>query len=112
MRGREYLTKRPNTGSGCDPNRLVAAGDSRHRGYPSVHRSRSPAYAELIARQLVASVERLESFPESRRLVPERQDPAIREIALSPYRIVYRYRAGVAEIATVFRSSRQFRESL
>jgi toxin ParE1/3/4 len=72
----------------------------------------SPAYAELIARRLVASVERLQSFPESGRLVPEREDPTIREIILSPYRIVYRYRAGVAEIATVFRSSRQFPASL
>jgi len=71
----------------------------------------SPSYAELIAKRLVAAVERLQSFPESGRMVPERQDPAIREIIVSPYRIVYRLRSGVAEIATVFRSSRRFPES-
>ena len=70
----------------------------------------SPAYAELVARQIVAAVERLQSFPESGRVVPERSDVTIREIVTGPYRIVYRLRGGVAEVATVFRGSRQFPE--
>jgi toxin ParE1/3/4 len=69
-------------------------------------------YADLEARRIVAAVERLRMFPESGRRVPERQDPAIREIILSPYRIVYRLRDGAAEIVTVFRASRQFPESI
>ena len=68
----------------------------------------SPAYAELVARQIVAAVERLQSFPESGRVVPERSDVTIREIVTGPYRIVYRLLGGVAEVATVFRGSRQF----
>jgi toxin ParE1/3/4 len=68
----------------------------------------SPAYADLVARRIVASVERLESFPESGRQVPERHDPAIREVIVGPYRIVYRLRPGVAEVVTVFRGSREF----
>lgn len=71
----------------------------------------SPAYADLIAERLVAAVERLQPFPESGRIVPERQDPAIREVIVPPYRIVYRLRGGFVEIATVFRGSRQFPES-
>jgi toxin ParE1/3/4 len=71
----------------------------------------SPAYAELIARRLMAAVERLQWFPESGRIVPERQEPSIREVILSSYRIVYRLQGNVAQIATVFRSSRQFPES-
>ena len=71
----------------------------------------SPSYAELVAQHLVATVERLQSFPESGRIVPERQDPAIGEIIVRPYRVVYRLRSGDVEIATVFRSSRQFPES-
>ena len=71
----------------------------------------SPAYAELIASRLVAAVERLQSFPQSGRIVPERQDPTIREIIVPPYRIVYRFQGGLVEIATVFRSSRQFPSS-
>lgn len=70
----------------------------------------SPSYADLEARRIVAAVERLRTFPESGRAVPERQDPAIREVITSPYRIVYRLRGGVVEIATVFRASRQFPE--
>jgi toxin ParE1/3/4 len=71
----------------------------------------SPAYAELIAERLVFAVERLQEFPESGRIVPERQNPAIREVIVPPYRIVYRLRGRFVEIATVFRSSRQFPKS-
>lgn len=70
----------------------------------------SSSYAELVARRIVSAVERLHSFPESGRLVPERENPAIRELIVRPYRIVYRLRGGVAEIITVFRGSREFPE--
>jgi toxin ParE1/3/4 len=70
----------------------------------------SPSYAELVARRIVAAVERLQSFPESGRLVPERQNPAIREVIVGAYRVVYRLRGDVVEIATVFRGSREFPE--
>ena len=67
----------------------------------------SSAYAQLIVGRLVAAVDRLQDFPESGRIVPERQNPAIREVIVPPYRLVYRLRGGLVEIATVFRSSRQ-----
>lgn len=70
----------------------------------------SPRYAELVVRRLVMAVERLETFPESGRVVPERNDKEIREIIARPYRIVYRVRPGYVEIATVFRASRLFPE--
>ena len=68
----------------------------------------SPHYADLVVRRLVAAVERLRAFPESGRVVPERNTPEIREVIVGSYRIVYRFRAGVVEIATVFRASRLF----
>jgi len=58
----------------------------------------------------VAGVERLETFPESGRIVPELDRPEIREVIVKPYRVVYRYRGEAVEIATVFRSSRQIPE--
>jgi addiction module RelE/StbE family toxin len=70
----------------------------------------SATYADFVAQRIVAAVERLEAFPQSGRIVPERQDPAIREVIVTPYRIVYRFRAGVVEIVTVFRGSREFPE--
>jgi addiction module RelE/StbE family toxin len=66
----------------------------------------SARYAELVIARIVSSVERLASFPESGRIVPELNRPEVREVIVSPYRVVYRYRSGVVEIATVFRASR------
>jgi plasmid stabilization system protein ParE len=72
----------------------------------------SPVYADLVVRRIVAAVDRLHAFPESGRIVPERSDPAIREVIVRSYRVVYRVRPGRVEIATVFRASRLFPEAL
>ena len=66
----------------------------------------SPRYAALVVARLVAAVDRLEAFPLSGRLVPERSDGDLREVIVRPYRIVYRVRPGVVQIITVFRASR------
>jgi toxin ParE1/3/4 len=50
----------------------------------------SPHYAGVIVRRLLRAVDRLQDFPQSGRMVREDVDPAIREIVLPPYRIVYR----------------------
>ena len=50
----------------------------------------SPHYASVIVRRLLHAVDRLQDFPQSGRIVPEYADPAIREVVLRPYRIVYR----------------------
>ena len=68
----------------------------------------SSRYADLVVERIIAAVERLRAFPESGRVVPERDDPQIREVIVRPYRVVYRHRKGEVEIATVFRASRQF----
>lgn len=68
----------------------------------------SPAWADLTVRRIVAAVERLQQFPDSGRMVPERQSPALREVISGNFRIVYRRLATTVEIATVFRGSRDF----
>ncbi len=50
----------------------------------------SPHYAELVVGRIMKAVERLRTFPESGRMVPERNDPKIREVIARPYRVVYR----------------------
>ena len=70
----------------------------------------STAYADLTARRLVAAVERLRMFPDSGRTVPERQSPELREVLSGKFRIVYRRKPAVVEIAAVFRGSREFPE--
>jgi toxin ParE1/3/4 len=66
----------------------------------------SPHYAQLVAQQLIASVERLPTFPQSGRIVPEVNDPAIREVIQGSYRIVYRFVREEIHIITVHHSAR------
>ena len=68
----------------------------------------SPAYADLVVVRLLACVERLATFPQSGRTVPEVSDSDIREVIERPYRVVYRLREQAVEVLTVFRASRQF----
>lgn len=70
----------------------------------------SPHYADLVVEQIVAAVALLESSPRSGRVVPEvGDDESLREVIHGNYRIVYRLRHGIIEIATVFRGARLFR---
>lgn len=69
----------------------------------------SAHYANLVVERIVAAVERLQDDPLSGRVVPELGDESIREVIHGSYRIVYRLRHGVAEIATVFHGARLFR---
>ena len=66
----------------------------------------SRRYADLVVGRIFSCVERLASFPESGRIVPELNRPEIREVIARPYRVVYRCRPGLVEIVTVFRASR------
>ena len=51
----------------------------------------SPRYADLTVRRIVAAVERLETFPESGRMVPERNQHDLREVVVRRFRVVYRH---------------------
>ena len=55
---------------------------------------------------VLAVVERLTVFSYSGRIVPEVNNPAIREIILGSYRIVYRVKDEVVEILTVCHGAR------
>jgi toxin ParE1/3/4 len=50
----------------------------------------SPRHAASGTAPLVAAINRLVDFPLSGAMVPELQDETIREVFLSPYRVVYR----------------------
>lgn len=66
----------------------------------------SDEYADAVVERLILSVERLESFPESGRLVPEASDLKVRELIVSGYRIIYRLRPGRAQILAVIHGAR------
>ena len=44
----------------------------------------SPRYAALVVERIIQGVERLASFPESGRVVPERNDPQLLRSSSSP----------------------------
>jgi plasmid stabilization system protein ParE len=48
----------------------------------------SPYYAKLTVERIMSSVDRLEHFPRSGRIVPERGQQTIREVLVGNYRIV------------------------
>ncbi len=63
-------------------------------------------YARLFVTDVISAVEQLETFPSLGRSVPEIGNPAIREIILGYYRIVYRVREELVEIVTVYHTAR------
>ncbi|MFC1559309.1 type II toxin-antitoxin system RelE/ParE family toxin [Gemmatimonadota bacterium] len=67
----------------------------------------SQAYARLITEQLFASVGQLAKYPDSGRIVPERNSPEIRELIRAPYRIIYRRSFEAVAILTIHHSARQ-----
>ncbi len=50
----------------------------------------SPERAVVFGRFLVSAIKRLADFPEMGRIVPEFNDPSIREIVVRNYRVIYR----------------------
>jgi addiction module RelE/StbE family toxin len=66
----------------------------------------SPHYAELFVIDVLRTVERLADFPRLGRIVPELRKPAIREIILGNYRIVFRIRKNVVELLTIYHGAR------
>ena len=66
----------------------------------------SPIYAQLFTERLLRAVRQLQQFPHSGRAMPEAQNVNIREVIYQGYRIVYRTRDNLVEIAMVVHSSR------
>ena len=66
----------------------------------------SPNYSSLFVMDVLAAVAQVAGFPHSGRIVPEAQDPSLREIVLGNYRIIYRVRRELVEILTVYHGAR------
>ena len=66
----------------------------------------SPRYASLFAMSVIQAVEQLEHFPASGRIVPEKNDPSIRELIHRGYRIIYRLRDQTVELLAIHHASR------
>lgn len=61
----------------------------------------SETYARIFAKKVLSIVEGIASFPKMGRVVPEYNDPNLRERIYGNYRIVYRLKNGISEIAAI-----------
>jgi len=69
---------------------------------------RSSRYAKAFVERIVTRTEILAQQPLSGASVPEYHDPAIREVLLWPYRIIYRVLATDVHVVAVVHAARQF----
>ncbi len=65
-------------------------------------------YALVFVTRLLEATRHLPEFPLSGRVMPEAQQPDIRELLFQDYRIVYRVKTAQIEIVTVVHGSRNF----
>jgi len=61
----------------------------------------SPSAAAAMVRRLRAEAARLSRYPQIGRIVPEYDDVTVREIIVSPYRLIYRYLAEHDQVQVV-----------
>jgi toxin ParE1/3/4 len=63
--------------------------------------------ADRLARAIHRAVGRLRAFPESGRMVPELEDPALREVVHSPFRVIYQRQENLIDILAVVRAEQE-----
>ncbi len=68
-----------------------------------------PEVGERLVEEIFSAVERLASFPERGRIVPEFGNVNLREIIHPPFRIVYRIDKRCVRIVRVWRSERDMK---
>lgn len=68
-----------------------------------------PEVGERFIAEIVRRIESLQSYPEMGRIVPEFDQPFLRELIHPPFRIVYRCDPGMVRIVRVWRSERLLR---
>ena len=66
----------------------------------------SEYYAHIFAQRIISEIERIPNFPKAGRVVPEYQHENLREKIFQNYRIVYRIKPGIIEIAAIVHGAR------
>ena len=72
----------------------------------------SEYYAILFAKRITAIVKAIPLFPRSGRIVPEYRDENLREKIFENYRIVYRLKEDIVEIAAICHGAKPLRSIL
>ena len=72
----------------------------------------SKFYAQKVAFEIVEKSEKLNSFPEVGRIVPEIGDPNIRELVIYSYRFIYEVFPDKVEVLALIHIKRNFIKDL
>ena len=72
----------------------------------------SPSFAAATAARIVSAVRKLRKHPRLGRMVPEYDDPAIRELIVLNYRMVYHLTRGRVAILAIVHGSRDMLKRL
>lgn len=67
----------------------------------------SEFYATAVARELIAAARSLTTFAERGRMVPEFEDPTVREIIVRRYRLIYRVKPQRIEVLRIIHGAQQ-----
>jgi toxin ParE1/3/4 len=70
----------------------------------------SPEVASLFVRRLMEATDRLMEFPRSGRIIPEINEPDVREVIYGAYRIMYRVEEDEIWITGVVHGARDWRQ--
>jgi plasmid stabilization system protein ParE len=66
----------------------------------------SPYYGQRMVSRILSRSKQLEMFPQSGEMVPEYQEPSLRELIEGPYRIIYRVKPQSVLIVVVIHGAR------
>ncbi len=69
----------------------------------------NPVAARNMVKSIRKKIERLKDFPESGRIVPEFENPKLREVIVSPYRVVYRIAGPEIHIIRIWHSKQEIK---
>jgi toxin ParE1/3/4 len=70
----------------------------------------APEVGDRLIREVLACLDQMADFPESGRVVPEFDQPRLRELVRPPFRIVYRLEPELVRIVRVWRTERLMSE--
>ena len=68
----------------------------------------SPFYAASFVRDIRSAAQSLQIFPEAGSIVPEVEQPAIREVFVKKYRLIYRVATDAIYILAIVHGARDF----
>lgn len=72
----------------------------------------SKYYAQKVSHDIVDKSEKLKHFPEIGRVVPEIDDPNIRELFIYSYRLIYEVLSNNVQVLALIHSKRNFTGNL